>query len=98
MVAGSVLGVGRAALHHDATGWPAAYPQAWALTHYLWKVERPKFALYMQKMANREDGATLNGTQRQQEFEDIFGPADELHKKFVEYIFGLQNRPSALDI
>ena len=81
----------------DATGWPAAYPQAWALTHYLWKKERPKFALYMQKMANREDDATQSGTERQQEFEDIFGPADELHKKFVKYIFGLRFRSSALD-
>ena len=81
----------------DATGWPAAYPQAWGLTHYLWKKKRPEFARYMKNMAQREDDVTLTATQRQQEFEDIFGPADELHKKFVDYIFSVQFRRSALD-
>lgn len=81
----------------DQHGWPAAYPQAWALTHFLWKKHRDQFAIYMQKMANREDGVELTETQRQQEFEDLFGPCDELDEKFKDYIFGLQFRRSALD-
>jgi hypothetical protein len=81
----------------DQNGWPAAYPQAWALTNFLWKKHRDGFASYMQKMANREDGVEITETQRQQEFEDLFGPCSELDEKFKDYSLGLQFRRSAID-
>ena len=55
------------------------------------------YAVFMRRMAAREEDQTLSPTEKQQEFEDIFGPADDAFQaKFLEYIFSLQPRRSAI--
>lgn len=73
------------------------YPSAWALTHYLWKKKRAGYAKFMQSVALQEDEVTLSLTEKQQQFEDCFGPIDEdFEKDFLKFINGIQLRRSAL--
>lgn len=83
----------------DDDQWkPERYPHGWAMVHYLWKKKREQFAVFMRKMALREDDRVMSETEIQQEFEDIFGPADDkFHEDFLNYIFSIQFRRSALD-
>lgn len=72
------------------------YPHGWAMVHFLWKKHREKFARYMKKIANHEEDVQYTVAQVQQEFEEIFGPADDkFHKEFTDYIFSIPRRRSA---
>lgn len=74
------------------------YPEGWAMTNYLWAKKREAFAAYMRRLAQRPDGEHFNPTQRQQEFEDVFGSVDDkFHKSFVDFTLNIPYRPSAVD-
>ncbi len=73
------------------------YPCSWALTHFLWKKKRAGYAKFMQSIARQEADVRLSLTEKQQQFEDCFGPIDEdFEKDFLEFINGIQLRRSAL--
>ena len=75
----------------------ASYPPAWALTHYLWKKKRSGYAKFMQSVASQEAEVGLSLTEKQQQFEDCFGPIDEdFEEDFLKFINGIQLRRSAL--
>lgn len=81
----------------DNEGWPEAYPQAWALTHYLWKKHRDKFADYMRKVAARGEKKQA-AADRLIEFESIFGKLDDKwDQAFVKFIFDIPPSREALD-
>lgn len=74
------------------------YPEGWAMTNYLWAKKREAFSAYMRRLAQRPDGERFNPTQRQQEFEDLFGAVDDkFHKNFVDFTLNIPYRPSAVD-
>ena len=83
----------------DSTWDPGKhYSYGWALTHYLWKKHRPQYAEYLHRLNQREDDKRLSATEQLQEFEDIFGPADDkFQKDFLDYIFAQRVQRSALD-
>lgn len=68
------------------------------MTNYLWAKKREAFSAYMRRLAQRPDGERFNPTQRQQEFEDLFGAVDDkFHKNFVDFTLNIPYRPSAVD-
>lgn len=74
-----------------------SYSYGWALVHYLMRENKAKFAKFMQKQAQREDDVELSATDKQQEFEDIFGTVDDkFRKKFSDYVNNLQLKMSEL--
>lgn len=73
----------------------ASYSLGWSLHQYLWARHRDGYAKYMRLMSEREDDVSISMTQKQKEFEDLFGPVDEEWvKKWADYMNGLQFRPS----
>lgn len=83
----------------DDNNWRGglSYSYGWALVHYLMRENKPKFAKFMQKMAAREDNVEWSETERQQEFEDIFGEIDEKYrKKFSDFVNDLPLKRSEL--
>lgn len=73
------------------------YSYGWALVHYLMRENKAKFAKFMQKQALREDDVKVSETDRQQEFEDIFGAVDDkFRKKFSDFVNDLSLKISEL--
>lgn len=74
-----------------------SYSLGWALQNYLYKEFRDKYAEFMRKMAQREDDVEMTETQKQKEFEDLFGEVDDKWiKKFHAYIMKIQLNKSEL--
>ncbi|MBL8880794.1 MAG: DUF1570 domain-containing protein [Phycisphaerales bacterium] len=74
-----------------------SYSYGWALVQYLMRDQKPKFAKFMQRQAAREDEVELSETEKQQEFEDLFGVVDDKYrKKFSDYVNDLPLKISEL--
>jgi Protein of unknown function (DUF1570) len=68
-----------------------AYPMGWAINQYLLNKHRDKFKKWMQLNSARESFRIQTLTERQKQFEELFGEVDEeWTAKFVEYINSLQ--------
>jgi hypothetical protein len=90
----------------DNNLWPNAaghgsifdsYQLGWSMVYYLWKEQRDKYAQYLQKIFGREEGETVSNTEREKEFEDIFGRVDEKWiDRYYAFLEKLQLRPSLL--
>ncbi|GMU80538.1 MAG: hypothetical protein AMXMBFR47_04090 [Planctomycetota bacterium] len=75
----------------------SAYPMGWALNHYLSKSPEHKenYRKWMQLMATREDDEEVSVTDKQSQFEKLFGELnDEWTKKFVAYMNTIQLKMS----
>lgn len=78
-------------------GGGATYSLGWALVYYCWKENRAGYAKYMKIIATRDPGIQVNYTQREKEFEDIFGRVDdEWIKKWYTFLDGLHLKRSVL--
>ncbi len=75
----------------------ASYPLGWAMVYYLWKEHRTGYARYLQTVFGRDETTRMTNTDREREFEDIFGRVDEKWiARFYKFLDGLQVRPSVL--
>jgi hypothetical protein len=74
-----------------------SYPLGWALNHYLYRRYRDKYSLWIQRLSAREEDVQVSETDRQKEFEDIFGPVDEKWtKNFISYIADIELKMSEI--
>jgi len=74
-----------------------SYPLGWAMVYYLWKEKREEYAKYLQTVFGREEDFRMTPTEREKEFEDIFGVVDEEWvKKFYKFMDSLVLKPSLL--
>lgn len=75
----------------------AGYLVGWALNHYLFHKKREQYAEWMRLLASREDNVPYTISERQADFERIFGEIDdEWVKEFKDYIASLRYRASYL--
>jgi hypothetical protein len=73
----------------------ASYPLGWAMVYYLWKEHRDGYGKYLQTVFGREEDFRMTNTEREKEFEDIFGVVnDEWVNKFYKFLDSLQLKPS----
>lgn len=78
-------------------GGHSTYSLGWALVYYCWKEDRDKYAEYMRVISQREPGTNVTYTEREREFEDIFGRIDEdWIDKWYEFLDGLLLKKSVL--
>lgn len=83
---------------YDPDGYQA-YVMGWALNHYLWHEHREKYAEWLRLLGERENDFSirLNRTEKQEQFEDIFGKVDEAWvREFVRFILSIEPRPSLI--
>jgi hypothetical protein len=79
--------------------FPNGYPLGWALVYYLWKQHRAGYAKYCKAVYDREEDVELTKSDREKEFEDIFGRMDEKWlKDFYAFLDSLQVRKSLLPL
>jgi hypothetical protein len=72
-----------------------SYPLGWALVYYLWKEHRAGYAQYCKAVYNRDEDVEMSNSDREKEFEDIFGRVDEKWvKSFYDFLDSLQLRKS----
>ncbi|MFO0837495.1 MAG: DUF1570 domain-containing protein [Phycisphaerae bacterium] len=84
----------------DDARWGGAesYPLGWAIHYYLFKKQREKYAVFMQRMAKFDSKEPPTPTERQREFEDLFGPVDAKFKdNLVAFLESLQLKQSAFE-
>ncbi len=75
----------------------AGYLVGWALNHYLFHKKREQYAEWVRLLASREDNVPYPISERQADFERIFGEVnDEWVKEFKDYIASLRVRQSYL--
>jgi hypothetical protein len=86
--------------HHPPKGGEAeSYPLGWALVYYLWKTHRLEYGQYCKAVYNREEDVELSYSDREKEFEDIFGRVDENWvKDFYKFLDSLQLKRSLLPL
>ncbi|MFH1747331.1 MAG: DUF1570 domain-containing protein [Planctomycetota bacterium] len=78
-------------------GGHTTYSLGWALVYYCWKENRDGYAEYMKIISEREPGVDVSYTQREREFEDIFGRVDEdWIDDWYEFLDGLLLKRSVL--
>lgn len=69
-------------------GW--SYPVGWAITNYLYRKHRDKFASYMQKIAALDEDKAGETLEREKLFEDHFGVVDDKWQEaFFKYNMSL---------
>lgn len=74
-----------------------SYQLGWCLVYYLWKKHRDGYARYLRSVFGREEGVTMTNTEREKEFEDIFGRVDEKWvQKLYDFLDTLHVKPSLL--
>jgi len=78
-------------------GGGSTYSLGWGLVNYLWNKKRDKYAEYLRIISLRQPGVDVSYTQREKEFEDLFGNVDD---KWIEnwyaYLDSLQLKRSLL--
>lgn len=71
----------------NAAEMPAAYPKAWALTHYLVREEKTGMQKFLHNIQQRKPMVGLTAEERSQEFMTAFGKLpDEMEQELVSYI------------
>jgi hypothetical protein len=79
--------------------FPNGYPLGWGLVYYLWKQHRAGYAQYCKAVYEREEDVELSNSDREKEFEDIFGRVDEdWIKDFYKFLDSLQVKRSLLPL
>lgn len=74
-----------------------SYQLGWAMVYYLYKKHRDGYGEYLRRVYGREEGYEMSMTEREKEFEDIFGRIDdEWVEHFYDFLATLQVRPSLL--
>jgi hypothetical protein len=74
-----------------------SYPLGWSMVYYLWKEHRDGYAKYLRTVFGREEDFRMTNTEREKEFEDIFGIVnDDWIKKFYKFLDSLVLKPSLL--
>jgi len=74
-----------------------SYQLGWALVYYLYREHRDGYAQYLRSVFEREEGETITNTDREKEFEDIFGRVDEdWIEDFYDFLNSLYVKKSAL--
>lgn len=78
-------------------GEASSYCLGWALVYYLWKEHRAGYGKYCRTVYDREEDVELSNSDREKEFEDIFGRVDEAWvKDFYGFLDKLQLKRSLL--
>ncbi len=74
-----------------------SYCLGWSLVYYLWKEHRAGYAQYCKTVFDREEDVELTVSEREKEFEDIFGRVDEKWiEDFYKFLDSLQLKRSLL--
>ena len=74
-----------------------SYPLGWAMVYYLYTKKRPLYAKYLQTVFGRDENTRMTNTEREKEFEDLFGRVDDKWvEEFNKFLDGLQVKKSVL--
>jgi len=80
-------------------GEAASYCLGWSLVYYLWKTNHLGYGKYCKAVYEREEDVELSNSDREKEFEDIFGRVDEEWvKSFYKFLDSLQLKRSLLPL
>lgn len=74
-----------------------SYPLGWSMVYYLYKNHQDEYAKYMKKVFGREPDFRMTPTEREAEFEEIFGTVDDdWVNRYYKFLDSLTVRPSNL--
>jgi hypothetical protein len=80
-------------------GTAASYCLGWSLVYYLWREHRAGYGQYCKAVYDREEDVEMSNSEREKEFEDIFGRVDEAWiKDFYKFLDSLQLKRSLLPL
>jgi len=63
-----------------------AYSESWTLTWFLIKTRPKQYLEYVRKMGEKPILMWDSYEERIADFEEVFGPAEELEKEFIRYV------------
>jgi hypothetical protein len=67
------------------------------MVYYLYTKKRPLYAKYLQTVFGRDENTRMTNTEREKEFEDLFGRVDDKWvEEFNKFLDGLQVKKSVL--
>ncbi len=85
--------------HPPKGGVAASYCLGWSLVYYLWKTHRLEYGKYCKAVYEREEDVEMSNSDREKEFENLFGRVDEEWiKNFYKFLDSLQLKRSLLPL
>ena len=74
-----------------------SYQLGWSMVYYLWKEHRDQYAQYLRIVFGRDEDFRMTNTEREKEFEDIFGDVNEdWINRYYTFLDSLVVKPSLL--